>query len=306
MENYNLNNNYIHKLSLVNNGGENPTSIENGYFIFTLMPSLRCSLNCPHCYLSLEQRRNSELMKIDEIKIACEKVHEYYSTQKIKNKLIICYWYGGEPTEMGIEYFNSAIDSINSSFKKIDGYTVKHTILTSLITIDQNLWFDFFKTHCENHFQTSFDGFMRGKTYVKKWEEKIKLAHIAGLNIGTITVVNNEILKLGATQTLGYLTSLNIKEASFLPFMLNEQNIGQKYDKYAPTMNNYSDFMIELSNLYFNNKKNNIVQPEIGQLSFILHQKDSADLSNIASQTLFLLPNGDFVLPDIRTDIKNI
>ena len=67
---------------------EKPFSIENGYFIFTLMPSLRCSLNCPHCYLSLEQRRKSPIMDLKDLKIAAEKVDSYYQERDIKEKVI--------------------------------------------------------------------------------------------------------------------------------------------------------------------------------------------------------------------------
>ena len=87
-------NDYILKLSNVEDKGVQPFSIENGYFIFTLMPSLRCSLNCPHCYLSKEQRRNSPIMKLEDLEIACQKVDDYYQKNNIKNKLIVFYWYG--------------------------------------------------------------------------------------------------------------------------------------------------------------------------------------------------------------------
>ena len=69
---------------------EDGVSIESGYFIFTLMPSLRCSLNCPHCYLSLEQRRNSPIMTIEDLTTAALKVDAYYEKQKIAKKTIVC------------------------------------------------------------------------------------------------------------------------------------------------------------------------------------------------------------------------
>lgn len=293
-------NDYILKLSNVEDKGVQPFSIENGYFIFTLMPSLRCSLNCPHCYLSKEQRRNSPIMKLEDLEIACQKVDDYYQKNNIKNKLIVFYWYGGEPTEMGIDYFTQATLMMNRIFSEEKGYTVKHTILTSLLTIDTTIWFPFFKQYCNNHFQSSFDGLMRGKNYVKKWEEKIKQAKDYGLSIGTISVVNHELLKVGAKETINYLSNLGIKEISFLPFMWNEQNDGASYNKYAPTMNAWSDFMIEASEEYFYRKQNNQFVPEIGQLSFIMHQKEQPLMANVAAQTLFLLPNGDFVLPDYK------
>lgn len=295
------NHDYINKLANVRGKGNQPFSIESGYFIFTLMPSLRCSLNCPHCYLSLDQRRNSPIMSLPDLKIACEKVAQYYAQRNIANKLLVFYWYGGEPTEMGIDYFTQATQIINEIFPSSLGYTTKHTVLTSLLTIDPQVWFPFFKENCDNHFQSSFDGLMRGgKNYVRKWEEKIKLAKSEGLEVGTISVVNHELLKTGAKETIEYLSDLQVKEISFLPFMWNEQNDGKAYNKFAPTMNAWSDFMIEASETYFARKNAGLYVPEIGQLSFIMHQMNQPDLANIAAQTLFLLPNGDFVLPDYK------
>jgi sulfatase maturation enzyme AslB (radical SAM superfamily) len=303
MQNYNLSNvqDYIEKLNVTQNlNSTQPFSIESGYFIFTLMPSLRCSLNCPHCYLTKEQRRNSEIMSLENLEITSIKVDEYYQSKNIKNKVIVFYWYGGEPTEMGIDYFEKATEILNRIFSKEKGYFTKHTVLTSLLTIDKDIWFPFFKEHGENHFQTSFDGLMRGKNYVRKWEEKIVQAKEYGLDIGTISVVNHELLKDGAKNVMKYLSSLKIKEVSFLPFMWNEQNNGAAYDKYAPTMNAWSDFMIEASEYYFEAKKEGRFVPEIGQLAFILHQMKQPQMANVAAQTLFLLPNGDFVLPDYK------
>lgn len=292
--------NFQKKLHIPSLSSEQPYSIENGYFIFTLMPSLRCSLNCPHCYLSLDQRRNSPIMSLKDLETTARKVDDYYAASGIKNKIMVFYWYGGEPTEMGIDYFKEATEMLNKIFSKEKGYTTKHTVLTSLLKVDGDVWFPFFRDYCDNHFQSSFDGFMRSKNYVKKWEVKIREAKEFGLDIGTISVVNHELLKDGPRNVIQYLSELGISETSFLPFMLNEQNSGSKYDKYAPTMNAWSDFMIEISKYYFEAKKEGRFVPEIGQQSFILHQMTQPPLANTAGQTLFLLPNGDFVLPDYK------
>ena len=116
--------------------------------------------------------------------------------------------------------------------------------------------------------------------------------------------MNHELLKDGARNVMKYLSDLKIKEISFLPFMWNEQNDGKSYNKYAPTMNAWSDFMIEASEYYFEAKNNNEYVPDIGQLSFIMNQKERPMLANIAAQTLFLLPNGDFVLPDYKNGFQ--
>lgn len=298
-----MTNDYISSL-LSNNESEQPFSIESGYFIFTLMPSLRCSLNCPHCYLTKEQRRFSPTMTIKDLEIASLKVDKYYQDRGIHEKVVVFYWYGGEPTEMGYNYLHEATNMLNEIFTKDKGYRTKHTILTSLLTIDTATWFPFFRDVCNNHFQSSFDGLMRGDNYVKKWEKKIIEARNFGLEIGTISVVNSELLKDGATKVMQYLSSLGIKEVSFLPFMWNEQNNGESYNKFAPSMNAWSDFMIEASEYYFDSKNKGLFVPEIGQQSFALHQMNQPQMANIAGQTLFLLPNGDFVLPDYKNGFQ--
>ncbi len=275
-------------------------SIEQGYFVFTMMPSLRCSLNCPHCYLTLDQRRNSEIMTLEQFRQAAAKVHNYYETQRPnQTKVIIFYWYGGEPTEMGIPWFMGAFRIIDEIFSQQRGYEVRHDILTSLLNVDQ-VWFDIFRTYGRGQFQTSFDGLMRGKGYVRKWDKRVREAIGSGLRVSTISVVNHELFKDGPKAVLDYLTDLGIQEASFLPFMLNEQNKGEKYEKYAPPMSQYSDFMIELNSHWIKLKEAGKNPPMIGQTCFILSRRGLPPEANIAGQTLFLLPNGDFVLPDYK------
>jgi sulfatase maturation enzyme AslB (radical SAM superfamily) len=275
-------------------------SIEQGYFVFTMMPSLRCSLNCPHCYLSLDQRRNSEIMTLEQFRLAATKVNDYYAkTRPDQPKVIIFYWYGGEPTEMGMAWFMGAFRIIDEIFTPERGYEIRHDILTSLITVDQS-WYDVFKSYGRGQFQTSFDGLMRGKGYMKKWDKRVREALAEGLRVSTISVVNHELFKDGPEAILDYLTELGIQEASFLPFMLNEQNIGDKYEKFAPPMAEYSQFLIALNEHWLTLKAKGLNPPMIGQTCFVLSRQQLPPEANIAGQTMFLLPNGDFVLPDYK------
>lgn len=275
-------------------------SIESGYFVFTMMPSLRCHLNCPHCYLSTWERRHSPIMSGEQIEIACKKVDEYYQGKpEIKQKVIVFYWYGGEPTHMGLPYMLDAFNKIQNVFTKEKGYYIKHEILTSLIDVEEE-WFDVFRTWGRGHFQTSFDGLMRGKGYVRKWQKKVKAAIDDDLKVSTISVINNTFYEDGPRAVLDYLCDLGIHEASFLPFMLNEQNKGMKYEKFAPPMNGYSDFMIELMEYWYEKKAQGLHVPEIGQSNYIASRINKPVSANVAGQTMFLYPEGDFVLPDYK------
>lgn len=275
-------------------------SIESGYLILTMMPSLYCEEKCPHCYLSKEQRADKTIMSIENIKLICNKIDKYYSEKNLYNKHIVLYWYGGEPTSMGMDYFINAIDVINKTLSPTKGYTLKHVVLTSLVNIDSN-WFPFFDKYCEGYFQTSYDGRMRGKKYLNEWEKRVKEAVDYGLSVGTLSVVNEEMLKVGANTTIEYLTDLGVSESGFLPFMLNEQNKGKKYNRFAPTMTNWSSFMIEATQKGRSLHKKGATPPTIGQEAFYFVQsyRNSA-ISNSAAQTLFLMPDGTFCLPDYK------
>jgi sulfatase maturation enzyme AslB (radical SAM superfamily) len=279
------------------------TSIENGYFVFTLMPSLYCHLRCPHCYLSLSERQDKTILSPDMIEVACKKIDSYWDAKGVKKRTVICYWYGGEPTSMGIPMFTEMVSRINSVFTSEKGYDLKHTVLTSLVSM-RNDWHDVFKSYCNGHFQTSYDGSMRGGAYVRKWESKVKTALEAGLKVSTISVLNRDILEQGPQYTLDYLSELGIMETSWLPFMWNEQNSDGAYDKYAPTMNAWSSFMISLTEAWIAKKEKGEHVPEIGQLRYILSQGERGVFANLPGQTMFLMPNGDFVLPDYHEGWK--
>lgn len=267
--------------------------------MLTMMPSLHCGLNCPHCYLSTEQRRSTTRLSLDQITLVCAKVAEYYKERALSQKTIVCYWYGGEPTSVGKEYFRGACDIINSTFATNDGYTVKHTVLSSLIGVDDS-WFDVFHQYCEGELQSSFDGLMRGANYLKHWERAIRIARSRGLAVSTISVVNHPMLQSGAASVLDYLADLGVVGASFLPFMLNDQNATGAYERFAPRMDAYSQFMIDLDRRYEERRALGKAVPVIGQREFVLQKGREDLLGNIAGQTLFLLPNGDFALPDYR------
>lgn len=284
-------------------GRTSADSIEAGYFVFTLMPSLYCHLRCPHCYLSLEEREDRTILSPEMVEMACRKADAFWDERGVRDRTVVCYWYGGEPTSMGVPVFRDMADRINAVFTKEKGYTVRHTVLTSLVSVRKD-WFEVFRSYCGGEFQTSYDGSMRGGPYVRKWERKVREAVADGLGVSTISVVNNEILAQGAAATLDYLADLGVKETSFLPFMWNDQNAAESYGRYAPSMDRWSTFMKEATARWVERKKAGLHAPEIGQMRYVLAQSTRGGLSNIAAQTMFLMPNGDFVLPDYREGWK--
>ncbi|RMG24709.1 MAG: radical SAM protein [Methanobacteriota archaeon] len=276
-----------------------PRSIENGYFIFTLMPSLHCKLDCPHCYLTREQRRDPYIMPLNKLETVCRKIRDYYDGMIREGKQvdIIGYWYGGEPTDMGLDYFVQSFNMMDRVFGQ--EINLDQTILSSLVSIkdgELDKWISLARERCGNKIQTSFDWTMRGKGYVRNWERKVRAFVDAGIDVSIIAVVNRDIIDFGAESVIDYLTDLRIRETSWLPFMLNDRNAKTgMFDRFSPTMNEYSDFMIRLTRYALDKES----APTIGQFCFVAGQRHQENkLSNISGQTLFLLPDGTFCMPD--------
>lgn len=278
--------------------------IENGYFIFTVFSSLRCKLDCEHCYLSKEQRRNSPILDLNKFEEACIKVNDYFINEipEENEKNIYLYWYGGEPTELGVDYFYKAKEITNRVFSK--KITVKHMLLTNLMT-DQTKWLQLYKDFCDSHVQSSYDYHMRGQKYLELWKKNVKYLKSNGIKVSAINVVNNTMLGKEKEIYDDY-QELDLDEIGFLPFMKNTTNMtlqGKNFLNNRATMKEFSEFNINLTKMSFKYfpkititngnvyhiMKNYFNQSEIEEINI---------RNNIARQTMFLLPDGNFCLPD--------
>jgi radical SAM protein with 4Fe4S-binding SPASM domain len=293
--------------------------IEQGRLILTMMPSLYCKLDCPHCYLTKQQRHSKDCLTLEQIKTTVEKIKRYYQQKEIHNATIDIYWYGGEPTTMDIKLFSDMCTIINNAFKN---HNVKHTLLSALVGVNLDDWTPVINKYCRGKIQTSYDGLMRGKRYDKAWQKQVVRAHNNGLKVNTLSVFNQSIQKQGYKKTFMKLSALGIRECGWLPFQKNIRNDGTgMYDKHATTMDEFSDFMIDFTRLndvtkfegeassseskYPNANSKNQTSFLIGNELFINSMSaNGISLSNTGAQTVFLMPNGTMVMPDY--DSNNI
>lgn len=271
--------------------------IESGHLILTMMPSLYCKLDCPHCYLSKEQRKDKTILSAEDIKLICSKINHYYTTKNIKHKKIDFYWYGGEPTSMGVEYFETLLNTLNSSFD--DSYKIKHILLSALVGVKIDEWVPLIKSHFNSSIQTSYDSTMRGDRYMTTWKKKVEQLNKHKIEVTTISVINSHIIKDGPAQTHKLLSFLGIVESGWLPFQKNTVNdITGAYNDLSPSMNDFSDFMIGLTDINRHSQSPFL----IGEEDFIYAMSNSDKPSNMGLQTLFLLPDGVLCMPDYDKD----
>jgi radical SAM protein with 4Fe4S-binding SPASM domain len=272
--------------------------IESGHLILTMMPSLYCKLDCPHCYLSKEQRRDKTILSVDDVSLICKKIYDYYATlPSITDKKIDFYWYGGEPTSMGVDYFEQLLIAINNSFDS--SFKLKHILLSALVGVTIKDWTHLLNKYFNSTIQTSYDSTMRGERYMSSWKKKVIELNENNINVITISVINSHIVNDGAEFTHNLLSELSITQSGWLPFQKNTRNDQTgMFDELAPTMNQFSEFMINLT------KINRFAESSmlIGEEKFIYSMSTAPAPSNMGLQTLFLLPDGTLCMPDYDSD----
>lgn len=268
-------------------------SIRSGRLILTLMPSLACGLNCPHCYLTPAQRRSKETLTVTQVARFARDLSDLWSGLKGKTRLDV-YWYGGEPlTNLTPPLF----DEMASLLSPVAAET-RHVVLSSLVGVDINAWAATLHKWAGSAIQTSWDGAMRGDRHLRHQEREIARARQLGLAVDTLTVVNRGLIDMGARAALDWLIGQGIRASGWLPMQRNTRNIETgAYSQLAPSMNEFSEFMIALTEL----ARAAPSAPVIGEECFIASMRGNP-LANKGLQTLFLMPNGDLTLPDYHDD----
>ena len=267
-------------------------TIRSGRMILTMMPSLACKLDCPHCYLTKEQRRSREVLSLTQVERFVDELTILWRGKK--DTQLDVYWYGGEPlTNLTPGQFSKMAERLN-----VAAHRVSHTVLSSLVGVDTEKWAPILHRYTKSVVQTSWDGLMRGARHLHHQEQLIIQAQALGLKVDTISVINQRMIDEGPDAALEWLIRHGIRQSGWKPMQKNGRNMATgEYDRHAPSMNAFSDFMIGMSKL----ARKTPGAPLIGEEHFIAAMRGQR-LANRGLQTLFLMPNGDLTMPDYCDD----
>jgi uncharacterized protein len=185
-----------------------------------------CNLRCKYCYYLEKSRLYSQdkavvskFQMTDEVLELYTK--NYIASQPTENPRVVFAWQGGEPTLLGIDFFEKAI-----AFQKkyTDGRKIENTLQTNGMFIDE-AWAKFFK---ENEFligisidgpQDLHDAYRKNQSGQGSWKKvmgAITLLKRFGVQFNTLTVVN----RLNGAQPLRvyeFLKSIGSTWMQFIP-----------------------------------------------------------------------------------------
>lgn len=179
-----------------------------------------CNLRCTYCYYleksKLYPHQNRMSDEVLELYIK-----NYITSQPTENPRVVFAWQGGEPTLLGVEFFERAIELQQ---KHSDARRIENTMQTNGMLIDER-WATFFKVRdfligiSIDGPQDLHDAYRKNQAGGGSWKrvmQSIELLKKHGVRFNTLTVVN----RLNAEHPLrvyNFLKSIGSDWMQFIP-----------------------------------------------------------------------------------------
>ncbi|MGM9747750.1 MAG: anaerobic sulfatase maturase, partial [Candidatus Cryptobacteroides sp.] len=191
------------------------------YFQTMLKPAgSACNLNCSYCYY-LDKARQYGMKEPRMSEELLEKYIKDYIESNEGQTVTFC-WHGGEPTLLGIGYYEKAIELQK---KYAGNKNIENSLQTNGTLIDEN-WCKFF---VRNNFLIGIsldgpkdvhDAFRKDKGEKPTWDrvmQAIRLFKRFGVQFNTLSVVNSRSVKRPLETYLFFRNTVGSKYMQFLP-----------------------------------------------------------------------------------------
>lgn len=224
-----------------------------------IKPTHQCNLRCSYCYVDNNLKDKKEMFSLDFARHMIDEIYSYAIEKSITNITLL--WHGGEP----LLWTNKNYENIFQYCEKVfnDSFKIRHSIQTNL-TLINNEYIDIFKKF-DVSVGFSLDGFgeindktryfQNKKGSFAKIFEKIELCKSLNFKICAVVVASSK----------------NINYINEIYSFMNEHNISFKinpifksgeaedsFNEYGITTYQYQTCMIELFDLWTNEKKTNV------------------------------------------------
>jgi len=224
-----------------------------------IKPTYHCNLACSYCYVSGRHSCNESLSK-DQLEHVINSVISYVDSQEISPETVTFLWHGGEPLLMPISFYEHAMAIqqylVSNSSRRI---AIKNKMQTNLFSLNDE-WVNFFKSN-KWQLSTSLDGppkihdsqrmTKEGNRTHRRILGNIESLKTNGVNVGVVCV----------------LTRLGVPYIDEIYAFFKERGINFRLNDIAPyascnsnllTEKEYTDSMIKLFDLWFNDEDNSI------------------------------------------------
>lgn len=254
-------------------------------FLFQVNVTRDCNLRCTHCYISSDKKAQSQFMSESEFIEVFSQIKDFLekdSNGKREYSLADIHVIGGEPTMLGVKFFENTIPKIKEMLSNVK-QEVKLTIVTNLITNNSlkiSRMFDNIATSYE--YKTRFlskAGEEKPELEVK-WLKNVEQLYNEGLEVGVTMAATKQAVDFGASNLLDFFYENKFKSIH-LGFFIPSGDGLTYMDTVFPMFEETTDFMIEATNWYLKRRiedRNLYVNPIESMIESIYRKKAIDDI----------------------------
>lgn len=223
-------------------------------FLYQINVTRDCNLRCTHCYIHSDVKANSKMMVSEQIIQLAHGIVEHM--KKINYRHAEIHFVGGEPTMLGLPFFQENIPKFKEIVKEA-GFSAEVMMISNLLhddIVEISKLFDRITTSYEVDSRfVSLKGVYKPRLE-QKWLESVKKLQDAGIEVGVTTAMTKPVIKYGAAKLLDYFYSNGIKQIHF-GFFIPEGDGLINYSDIMPAFAETSQFLIDSANWYLQHRE---------------------------------------------------
>jgi uncharacterized protein len=178
--------------------------MSNRKFMIILLPTLKCDACCDYCF----EHKDGETLTTEKYGILITKLFDYMDSQGLEQVTI--FWQGGEVLTLQPEWFLRAHDLAEKLCRQ-RGKKIANLLQSNLIGYHKN-WNHVLAEFFDNDVGSSLDfpnlyrktPRIGPEAFNELWIERFREARSHGIEVGTISVLNSESLRVGAKDFYSY------------------------------------------------------------------------------------------------------
>lgn len=249
-------------------------------YLYQINVTRDCNLRCTHCYIHSDVKASSKTMQDEQIMNIAYGIVEHM--KKIKYQHAEIHFVGGEPTMLGLEFFQRNIPKFKELIKN-NGFSAEVMMISNLLhddILDIAKLFDRVTTSYEVDSRfVSLKGVYK-PILEKRWVEKVKLLLENKIDLGITTAITKPVVNFGAAKILDYFFEIGIKQIHF-GFFIPEGDGLINLNDIMPEFHETSQFLIDSAEWYLKKReehKDLWVNPFESMLSAVYNDEPLDDI----------------------------
>ena len=256
-------------------------------------------MDCDYCYLKRKDFHSSGFVSLELVLRLVEELAEY-NAKRGKNNNVVITFHGGEPLLVGHDFFERIFSYEKDIESKLSNIVFRNNVQTNLVLLDEN-YCELFKgnnvsigvsldgpAHLHNAHRFSVNC---GDTHAIIIDN-IRLARSYGLDIGAVCIITRDKLDY-AREIFDFFVENNINFKTNNIFV--SEGCYPLTAEYAPSTIEYAYFLVELFDIWFNEKPRIVVENLMELLLTVIGTTKfgSCAQSNCAVKHLTVTPTGE-------------